>query len=560
MNDFLEMNLLPELQKAVADLHFTRPMPVQAEVIPHLLHDATPDMIVLAQTGTGKTAAYGLPLLQKLDADFKRPQALILCPTRELCIQVAEDITSFAKYMKKVKVAAIFGGASIERQIRILADGAQIICATPGRLLDLLRRKETNLQTIKSVVLDEADEMLKMGFRDDLEAILSETPKDKNVMLFSATMLEEVHQITKNYLKSPLEITIGEKNIGADGVVHHCYMVQAKDRYLALKRIVDYYPNIYGIVFCRTKKETQEIADHLMKDQYNAESLHGDLSQAQRELVMAKFRAKHVTILVATDVAARGLDIDDLTHIINYNLPDEPEIYTHRSGRTGRAGKKGISIIISNLKEKGKLREIERMVKKPIEMKKVYSGKEVCEKQLFYMIDKMVSTDVNESEINPFLDIIFQKLEWFERDELIKKFVSMEFNRFLEYYKDAKDLNVTEFDRDRQKTKGMVLNRFFINIGQMDKLTPPELIGVIKDLTEIKHITIGKIDIKKGFSFFEAEAKYTHEILNSCEDAYFDDRKIAIELATEDKSQKKSDNGYKKNFSGRISKNPKKKQ
>lgn len=539
MTNFTEMNLSAEILRAIEDLKFEKPMPVQAEVIPHLLEEEVSDMIVLAQTGTGKTAAYGIPLLQKIDLDSKKTQVLILCPTRELCIQVAEDITTFSKYIKKLKIAAIFGGASIERQIKILNSGAQIICATPGRLLDLLRRKETNLSTINAVVLDEADEMLKMGFREDLESILSETPKEKNILLFSATMPPEVMQITKNYLKTPLEITIGEKNIGADGVVHHCYMVQAKDRYLALKRIVDFYPEIFGIVFCRTKKETQEVADHLMKDGYSAEPLHGDLSQAQRELVMQKFRGKHIKLLIATDVAARGLDVDDLTHVINYNLPDESEVYTHRSGRTGRAGKKGVSIIIANLREKRKISDIERTIKKQIELKKVFSGKEICEKQLFHMIDKMVQVDVNESEINPFLDLIYKKLEWFEREEIIKKFVSLEFNRFLDYYKDSHDLNVTESFRDRRNTDNVKFNRFFINLGNIDKLSPPELIGLINDLTEQKHIPIGKIDIKKTFSFFEADAKYTDIILSSTEDAFFEDRQISIELSSERPQQDK---------------------
>jgi len=535
---FNEMGLCPELLKAIAELNFEQPMPVQSAVVPEILAENPRDMIVLAQTGTGKTAAFGLPLLQKLNHNSKTAQVLILCPTRELCIQVAEDITDYAKYLKSVKIAAIFGGASIERQIRILNDGAQIICATPGRLLDLLRRKETNLSKINSLVLDEADEMLKMGFRDDLEAILSETPNTKSTFLFSATMLPEVHEITKNYLTTPLEVTIGEKNIGADGVIHHCYTVHAKDRYLALKRIVDYYPDIYGIIFCRTKIETQEVADHLMRDSYNAEPLHGDLSQAQREAVMQKFRCKHISLLVATDVAARGLDVDDLTHIINYNLPDEPEIYTHRSGRTGRAGKKGISIIISNIRDKAKIKDIERMIKKDIEKKKVYNGKEICERQLFHMIDKMVSTDVNDAEIRPFLELITKKLEWFERDELVKKFVSMEFNRFLDYYKDAKDLNITEFDSPRRSSKDTKFCRFFINIGQMDKITPPELIGVLNDLTQNKHIAIGKIDIKKTFSFFEADTRYKDIILQSTAGAYFDERPINIEIASERDSRR----------------------
>ena len=533
MNTFKEMNLYPELLRAIEDLEFEKPMPVQSEVIPELLKEDSGDMIVLAQTGTGKTAAYGLPLLQKINTNSRKTQLLILCPTRELCIQVADDITSYGIYMKKVKVAAIFGGASIERQIKILQSGAQVICATPGRLLDLLRRKETDLSSITNLVLDEADEMLKMGFREELEAILSETPLEKNILLFSATMPDEVGQITKRYLKKPLEITIGEKNIGADGIIHHCYMVQAKDRYLALKRIVDYYPDIYGIIFCRTKKETQEVADHLMKDEYDAEPLHGDLSQAQREHVMQKFRNKHLSLLVATDVAARGLDVDDLTHIINYNLPDEAEIYTHRSGRTGRAGKKGISIIISIFKDKKKISEIERNIKKSIEIKKIFTGREVCERQLFAMIDKMITTEINEKEINPFLDIIFKKLEWFERDEVIKKFVSIQFNRFLDYYKNAPDLNIPDFSRDKKGGGAVKYSRFFVNLGTIDKITPPELIGLINDLTEKKHIAIGKIEIKRNFSFFEADTKYRDDILNSIEDAYFEDRKIVIELSNE---------------------------
>ena len=548
MNTFNEMKLSDELLKAIQELQFEKPMPVQAKVIPHLLDDSSTDMIVLAQTGTGKTAAYGLPLLQKINSESKKTQVLILCPTRELCIQVADDLISYGIYMKKIRVAAIFGGASIERQIRILQSGAQVICATPGRLLDLLRRKETDLSTISNLVLDEADEMLKMGFRDELEAILTETPVNKNILLFSATMPHDVMQITKNYLKKPLEITIGEKNVGADGIIHHCYMVHAKDRYLALKRIVDYYPEIYGIVFCRTKKETQEVADHLMKDGYDAEPLHGDLSQAQREHVMAKFRSKHLSLLVATDVAARGLDVDDLTHIINYNLPDEAEIYTHRSGRTGRAGKKGISIIISNMKEKRKISEIERNIKKTIEIKKIFTGREICERQLFSMIDKMITTEINEKEINPFLEIIYKKLEWFERDEVIKKFVSIQFNKFLEYYKNAPDLNIQEFTKARKGSSDVKFTRFFINLGTIDKITPPELIGLVNDLTEKKFITIGKIDIKNNFSFFEADSKYKDDILSSIEDAYFEDRKIVIELSNERPQGKVDKNTHRRTF------------
>jgi len=554
MNEFSAMYLNNEILKAIDDLNFEKPMPVQSKVIPHLLKEKTSDMIVLAQTGTGKTAAYGLPLLQMLDLEKKQTQTLIICPTRELCIQVADDITNFAKYMKKVRVAAIFGGASIERQIKFLQNGAQIICATPGRLIDLTRRKETDLSAITTLVLDEADEMLKMGFRDELETIFEETPKTKTTLLFSATMPNEVLHISKRYLNNPIEITIGEKNVGADGIIHHCYVVHAKDRYLALKRIVDYYPDIYGIIFCRTKKETQEVADQLIKDAYNAEALHGDLSQAQREFVLQKFRNKHISLMVATDVAARGLDIDDLTHIINYNLPDEAEVYIHRSGRTGRVGKKGTSILISNIKDRKKINEIEKLLKKKIEVKKVYSGKEICEKQLFHQIDKMVSTDVNESEINPFLNIIFKKLEWFEREELIKKFVSVEFNRFLDYYKGAIDINVMDYSKDRKNESDTKYTRFFINIGQIERLTPPDLIGLINDITGERRIAIGKIDILKSFSFFEADTRYKNIILNSIEDAYLDDRKIIIEVSNELPAKKNKTQVFKDRKFQRIKK------
>ena len=386
---FEEIGIENKYIRAIEELGFKNPMPIQEKVIPHLIQEDCDDIIGLAQTGTGKTAAYGLPLIQKTNPAAKYVQHLILCPTRELCIQISDDLVTYAKYNSDVKITAVFGGASIERQISIIKRGVHIISATPGRLLDLIKRRVVKISKIKSVVLDEADEMLSMGFRDDLEAILKETPKDKNTLLFSATMPNAVRKMANRFMKDPVEITIGKKNVGADNVNHVSYTVHASERYLALKRIVDYYPEIYGIIFCRTRRETQQVAEWLIKDGYNADSLHGDLSQPQRDNVMAKFRISHVKLLVATDVAARGLDVENLTHIINYNLPDDLEIYTHRSGRTGRAGRSGTSIVITHLKEKYKLQIIEKQINKKFENKPVPLGKDICEKQLFHVIDKM---------------------------------------------------------------------------------------------------------------------------------------------------------------------------
>jgi len=389
MSTFEELGLEKRILTAIEDLNFINPMPVQEKVIPYLVKDDHEDIIALAQTGTGKTAAFGLPLIQKIDTSKKKTQFLVISPTRELCLQIADDLKSYAKYKDKVRVVAVFGGASIDRQISSIKKGAHIISATPGRLLDLINRRVIDIRNIDTVILDEADEMLNMGFREDLENILSDTPEDKKTLLFSATMPKEVRKIANGYMHNTIEITIGKKNVGAENVSHICYMVQARDRYLALKRIVDYHPEVYGIVFCRTRRETQEVADKLMEDGYNADAIHGDLSQAQRDVVMNKFRIKHLHLLVATDVAARGLDINDLTHIINYNLPDELEIYTHRSGRTGRAGKLGTSIVIANLREKGKLKTIERQIGKKFSHNPVPLGKEICERQLFHLIDRM---------------------------------------------------------------------------------------------------------------------------------------------------------------------------
>ena len=507
MSTFEELGLEKRILTAIEDLNFIHPMPVQEKVIPYLVKDEHEDIIALAQTGTGKTAAFGLPLIQKIDTSKKKTQFLVISPTRELCLQIADDLKSYAKYKDKVRVVAVFGGASIDRQISSIKKGAHIISATPGRLLDLINRRVIDIRNIDTVILDEADEMLNMGFKEDLENILSETPEDKKTLLFSATMPKEVRKIASSYMHNTIEITIGKKNVGAENVSHVCYMVQARDRYLALKRIVDYHPEVYGIVFCRTRRETQEVADKLMEDGYNADALHGDLSQAQRDVVMNKFRIKHLHLLVATDVAARGLDINDLTHIINYNLPDELEIYTHRSGRTGRAGKLGTSIVIANLREKGKLKTIEKKIGKKFSHTPVPLGKEICERQLFHLIDRMEKVEVDYSQIDSFLPEISAKLEWLDRDELIKKFVSLEFNRFSDYYRNAPDLNKpADEKRKSQKREGRgQFTRFFINLGTMDGMKPVNFIGMINDYTGIRDIEIGEIEVKKTFSFFEVD-------------------------------------------------------
>ena len=530
---FEELGVEEKILRAVDDLGFTAPMPVQEKVIPLLLEDRTEDIIALAQTGTGKTAAFGLPLIQKVDASVKKIQYLILSPTRELCLQISDDLASFAKYKPEIKIAAVFGGASIDRQIQKIKNGVQIVSATPGRLVDLINRGIVDLSKVKIVVLDEADEMLNMGFRDELEAILRETPKQKNTLLFSATMPKEIVSIANKYMRDPVEITIGKRNAGAENVEHLCYLVREKERYLALKRIVDFFPEIYGIIFCRTRTETQDVADKLLKDGYNADSLHGDLSQAQRNFVMNKFRIRNLQLLVATDVAARGLDVDNLTHIINYNLPEELEIYTHRSGRTGRAGKKGISIAIANTKEKGKIHQIEKQLNKKFTFANIPSGKEICEKQLFHVIDRMEKVEVDYSQIDPMLPDIFRKLEWLDREELIKKFVSVEFNRFLDYYKNLADLSAPAEQRSTGKNRSANIDftRFFINLGRMDDLKPNKLMGLINEYTGLKDIEIGKIELLRNFSFFEVDSDFASAVLKAFDGKEYKGRKVSLEVA-----------------------------
>ena len=439
MRTFEELGVMPEICKAISELGFEHPMPVQEEVIPYLLGNGN-DVVALAQTGTGKTAAFGLPIIQKADPALPYAQALILSPTRELCLQIADDLASFSKYVEGLRVVPMYGGTSIENQIRNVRRGVHIIVATPGRLIDLMERGVVDLSTVRDVVLDEADEMLNMGFTDSINRILEDVPADRNTLLFSATMSKEIAAIAQNYLTDAHEIVIGNKNEGAKNVNHVYYMVHAKDKYLALKRIADYYPNIYGIIFCRTRMETQEIADKLIQDGYNADALHGELSQQQRDLTMQKFRKRRIQLLVATDVAARGLDVDDLTHVINYGLPDDTENYTHRSGRTGRAGKRGTSIAIINLRERGRMREIEKVIGKEFVKGTLPTGKEICEKQLWKVIDDIEKTEVREDDIAEFLPSIYRKLDWLDKEDIIRRVVTREFGRFVEY-----DSNVPPF-------------------------------------------------------------------------------------------------------------------
>jgi ATP-dependent RNA helicase DeaD len=533
MMTFEETGIRPELVKAVTELGYVNPMPVQEQVIPVILQ-SNQDVIALAQTGTGKTAAFGLPLLTLVDEKSKLTQVLALCPTRELCLQIASDLAGYAKYIKGLNIVAVYGGASIETQVRELKMGAQIIVATPGRMNDLIRRKKVNLSSIHSVVLDEADEMLNMGFKEELNSILDEVPSERRTLLFSATMPREVASIASNYMKEAKEITVGTKNSGSETVAHQYCVVHSADRYFALKRIVDFCPNIYGIIFCRTRHETKDVAEMLMKDGYNADALHGDLSQAQRDYVMGRFRTKSLQMLVATDVAARGLDVDELTHVINYNLPDELEVYTHRSGRTGRAGRNGISISIIHTKERSKIPMMERMLKRKFEYKPVPGGKEICEKQLYNLVDKMEKVEVNETEIESFLDIVYKKLEWLSREELIKRFVSAEFNRFLDYYKNAPDLNVPE-GRERSRETRYASDRNFtlfrINVGSMDGLNTRDLINLINENTRNRTIAIGKASVNKTFSLFEADTSHTDTILNAFKNGNFEGRRLAVEVS-----------------------------
>lgn len=558
MKTFEELGVSPEIRKAIEELGYENPMPVQEEVIPYLLGNGN-DVVALAQTGTGKTAAFGLPLIQKIDVKNCVPQALVLCPTRELCLQIAGDLTDYSKYITDLKILPVYGGSSIDSQIRSLKRGVHIIVATPGRLIDLMERKVAQLATIRDVVMDEADEMLNMGFTDSINAILENIPQDRNTLMFSATMSPEIARIAKTYLHEAKEITVGTKNEGSKNVNHVAYIVHAKDKYLALKRVVDFYPQIYGIVFCRTRKETQEIADKLIQDGYNADSLHGELSQAQRDLVMQKFRQRHLQLLVATDVAARGLDVNDLTHVINYGLPDDTESYTHRSGRTGRAGKTGISIAIINLREKGRMKEIEHIIKKKFEVSVLPSGQEICQQQLIKVIDDIEKVKVNEEEIETFLPGIYRKLDWLDKEDLIKRVVSLEFNRFLDYYKNAPEIEQpkvnekkSEAKESRKGDKEKVgrkaekgYTRLFLNLGKTDGFYTNQIIDLVNRNLRKERIQIGRIDLMQNFSFFEVIQEQAPQVLKALNKVVLSGgRKVCVEIAGEntgksDKSGKK---------------------
>lgn len=517
-------------------------MPIQAEVLPVLLSQRT-DLVGLAQTGTGKTAAFGLPIMQNIDPKNRSVQALVLCPTRELCMQITKDLMSYAKYIPEVLVVPVYGGSSIELQFKSLAKKPQIVVATPGRLQDMIRRNRIDFSNVQWMILDEADEMLDMGFQEDVDAILEYMPATKNTLLFSATMPAEVEQILNKYMDNPVRISIGKKNSGTANVKHNYYLIKASDRYLALKRLIDYYPSIYGIVFCRTKLETQEVADSLIHDGYNAASLHGDLSQQQRDLVMNHFRQGFTQILVATDVAARGLDVNNLTHIINYNLPDDIDTYVHRSGRTGRADKTGICISLVHQREKHKIKAIEKQLGLPLEKALIPTAQQVCEKQLFRHIDNLEKVDIMRDDIDDYLPVVFKKLSWLSREELITRVVALNFNRFLDYYKDAPDLNVDENSKEKKEKKEKKQHddshmvRLFFGLGKRDRIKPTTLIGRINDVTGTKDIEIGHIDLKDNFSFVAVDGARAQFIVDCFADQRKNKEGIRVEITTGEPKQ-----------------------
>ena len=568
------MGLDDSICKSIDALGYDTPTPIQEKTIPTIL-ESDRDIVALSQTGTGKTAAFGLPIIHRIDQNERKIQALVLAPTRELARQISSDLSIFAKYIRGFSVVPIYGGADVYPQIKALKSGCQIVVATPGRANDLIQRRVLDVSAIKWLVLDEADEMLNMGFKEELNKIISTTPEGKQTLLFSATMPREIVNISKNYMSDPLELTIGSKNSGAKNVKHLFYIAPARDRYLVLKRIVDVNPDIYGIVFCRTRNETKEVASKLMDDGYNADTLHGDLTQSQRDYVMGRFRQKNLQILVATDVAARGLDVNDLTHVINYNLPDELEAYVHRSGRTGRAGKEGISVVITHMREHQKIARLEKMIKVKFTKMDIPKGEDVCEKQLFHLIDKVKAIEVDHVHIDRYLPSIYESLESLSREEIVQHFVSVEFNRFLEYYKNAPDLNVSKFSGDRDRGRGRDrdrggrdsygdrggrekenwgdrrrdsragrdgggkdfggggggFQRFFINIGKKDNLSVVDLIGLVKKRTNNRNIKIGTIDISKSFTFFEIEKRASDSIVSDFKGSSFNSVSVNVETA-----------------------------
>jgi len=544
INPFSKLGISDDVVNAVKELGFENPTPIQEQSIPVLLEGSN-DFVGLAQTGTGKTAAFGLPLLELIDFKSNKPQALILCPTRELCLQIANDIKNFSKNTPNAHVVAVYGGANIMQQLREIRNGVQIVVATPGRMLDIIGRKAIDFSNVKYVVLDEADEMLNMGFQEDINDILSTTPDDKKTWLFSATMPPEVRRIARNYMENPVELTMGTKNAGNVNIEHEYYIVRARDKYAALKRIVDFNPEIFAVVFCKTKMDTQDVAEHLIKDGYNADSLHGDLSQQQRDKVMQRFRDRNMQLLIATDVAARGIDVNNVTHVINYSLPDEIESYTHRSGRTGRAGKTGISICIINAKETGKIRQIERIIGKQFTKAELPTGFDVCEKQLFSLIHKVHNVEVNTDQIDQYIPRIMDEFAELSKEDIIKKFASLEFNRFLDYYSNAPDLNASADDRGDRGERGergerggrnfdnSNYTRLFINVGSVDEFTRGDLLGFVCNNGKISGKSVGKIDLKGVFSFVEVENDAVDSLFTNFKDIKFNGRDVRIEKSGE---------------------------
>ena len=546
MKTFQELGLSEELLKAIDEAGYVHPMPVQEAVIPFLLSE-NKDVVALAQTGTGKTAAYGLPVLQLLSdtlatEESHLPKAVVLAPTRELCLQIADDLEGFGKYMPALRLLAVYGGANIEPQIRALHHGVDVIVATPGRLIDLMNRGAADLSDVRYVVLDEADEMLSMGFQEDMDTILEGVPDDHRTLLFSATMSKEIERIAQNYLHDAEQIQVGSRNEGAENVNHIYYMVHAKDKYLALKRVVDYFPKIYAIIFCRTRMETQEVADNLIRDGYNADALHGELSQQQRDLTMQKFRQHRTQLLVATDVAARGLDVDDLSHVINYGMPDDTENYTHRSGRTGRAGKKGTSICIVHVREKGKIRLVEKTIQKEFVKGTLPSGKDICAKQLYRVIDDIEHEEVDEEEIQDFLPEVNRRWEWLDKEDLIKRVLSREFGRFLQYYANAPEIEEVADSRsastdgksrrkkgDRTAKEGFT--RIFVTVGKTDGYFAKEIIRLVN--TNVKgKVEIGRIDLVKNFSFIEVPEEDADRVIKGLKGLKVKGRVIDAEVAS----------------------------
>ncbi len=543
------MGISDDVVNAIKELGFENPTPIQEQAVPVLLEGSN-DFVGLAQTGTGKTAAFGLPLLELIDFRSNRPQALILCPTRELCLQIANDIRNFSKNTPNAHIVAVYGGANIMQQLREIRNGVQIVVATPGRMLDIIGRKAIDFSQVQYVVLDEADEMLNMGFQEDINDILSTTPDEKKTWLFSATMPPEVRRIARNYMENPIELTMGTKNTGNANIDHEYYVVRARDKYAALKRIVDYNPDIFGVVFCKTKIDTQEVAEHLIKDGYNADALHGDLSQQQRDKVMKRFREKNMQLLIATDVAARGIDVNDVTHVINFALPDEIESYTHRSGRTARAGKTGTSICIINSKEIGKIRQIEKIIGKKFTKAELPTGFDVCEKQLFDLIHRVHNVEVNEEQIDKYMSRINDEFADLSKEEVIKKFASLEFNRFLEYYKNAPDLNVAAGERPEKEGRGSksfstggAYTRLFVNVGSVDDFTRGDLLGFVCNNGRISGKAVGKIDLKGVYSFVEVESPQVDTLMQNFQGIFFNGREVRIEISGEAATSRGSEGG-----------------